>query len=174
MFWDIPVCSGMFRNVAECSMFLALSTTSGLALWFLNYMNEQMRRQLNAVLHGCYHLKVSNIAKTSCEPKPVVLRWQPMHTPVSGWHFTESPLHWHGTYPTYWSSSRRDLCVSACTLFTEVTFVLRRAGASRWGIFSPIKYTLAVITITIDFINNRSICSQAKYAVIYFTFRPTI
>ena len=83
MFWDIPVCSGMFRNVAECSMFLALSTTSGLALWFLNYMNEQMRRQLNAVLHGCYHLKVSNIAKTSCEPKPVVLRWQPMHTPVS-------------------------------------------------------------------------------------------
>ena len=26
MFWDVPGCSGMFRHVPECSMFLVLST----------------------------------------------------------------------------------------------------------------------------------------------------
>ena len=28
MFRDVPGCSGMFRNVPECSMFLVLSTTN--------------------------------------------------------------------------------------------------------------------------------------------------
>ena len=32
---------------------------------------------------------------------PVVLCWQSIHTPVSGWHEFECPLHWHGTHVTY-------------------------------------------------------------------------
>ena len=39
MFRDVPGCSGMFRNVPECSMFLVLSTPEENSQYFIKNQN---------------------------------------------------------------------------------------------------------------------------------------